>query len=383
MNGPPHEKDTPVTLDRRQARPCTRAPRRAARLLAVAVATTCMLATFATAIFARTAGAASIGGPAPFGLTPAAAANGQAAPYFTLSLTPGHAATDTVEVTNLGESSETLKLSPSTGTTSPNSASAFDDSFVPCVGTGCWVSGIPRLVTLAAGTGRSIPFTVTVPTHVPAKQYLAGITAEIRKPPAPVVVGGNGGASARAIVIDQVSVGIAVTVGTLAAMRTSLQIPAVTGGADGSIPRIYVQLHNVGQTFTHTTGTAWCVVKGNRVSMPVTSDTVLPEQRAVLPINALPVGLGMTVPCTLRLDYGAGLTATWSGTLTTPRVAATKIVHTGLGTYSNLPAHAGIPTWAVIVTVIGALLLLAVAGMLLLMLLRRRRHRHDPAPAVL
>jgi hypothetical protein len=373
----PMRRTPPVNLDRYQLRSRTRAPCRAVRLLAGALTTLCILATFATSAFASTVVAASIGGPTPFGLTPAPAANGQAPPYFTLSLAPGQSATHTVVVTNLGKSRETLKLSRSTGTTAPNSASAFDDSFVPCVGTGCWVGGIPPLVTLAAGTSKSIPFTVTVPARVPAKQYLAGITVEIRTPPAPVVVGRNGRASARAIVIDQVSVGVAVTVGALAGMKTSLQIPAVTGGADGSIPRIYVQLHNIGQTFTHARGTAWCVVKGTRVSMPVTSDTVLPGQRAVLPINALGVGLGTTVPCTVRLDYGAGLIATWSGNLTTPTVATTKIVHTGLGTYSNLPAHTGVPTWVVIATVIGALLLVAIACMLLLLLLRRRRRHRE------
>ena len=125
------------------------------------------------------------------------------------------------------------------------------------------------IVTLAAGTARSLPFTVTVPNHVPAKQYLAGITVEPNTTPAPVVVGSNGQASAQAVVIDQVSVGVAVTVGALAQLKTSLQIPAVTGGADGPIPRIYVQVHNVGQTFTKAHGTARCVVKGATVSMAV------------------------------------------------------------------------------------------------------------------
>ena len=241
-----------MILDRHRTSPSARASRVAKRLIAGTVAVISVLGVSAT-----TAVAADIGGPTPFGVTPTPTADGQSRPYFNLNLAPGHSTTDTVIITNMANTRQTLKISPSTGFTSPTSASAFEDFFRACVGTGCWVTGLPPIVTLAAGTARSLPFTVTVPNHVPAKQYLAGITVEPNTPPAPVVVGRNGQASAQAVVIDQVSVGVAVTVGVLAQLKTSLQIPGVTGGADGPIPRLYVQLHNVGQTFTKAHGTAW------------------------------------------------------------------------------------------------------------------------------
>jgi hypothetical protein len=362
-----------MTLDRQH--PTTHTRRSAKRLMAVTITAISVLA-----VSVSTSAAAGIGGPSPFGVTPTPTAEGQSRPYFNLNLAPGQSTTDTVIITNMAKVSETLKVSPSTGFTSPNSASAFEDFFRPCVGTGCWVTGLPSLVTLAAGTSQSFPFTVTVPNHVAPLQYLAGITAEPNTSSAPVVVGRNGQASAQAVVVDQVSVGVAVTVGALAHLKTALQIPAVTGGSDGPLPRIYVQLHNVGQTFTKAHGTAWCVVNGAKVPMTISSDTVLPSERAVLPINAVDIGLSRTVPCSVCLNYGPGLVATWSGTITTPRVAATKVIPTGPGTFSNLPAHTGVPTWAVVLIVIGALILVAMVATLLWMVLRRRRDEPRTRP---
>ena len=365
-----------MTLDQYWPRTSSWAHRLMGRLTAGVVAVTWVVATYATA-----AGAATIGGPTPFGVVPSAAANGQSRSYFSLNVAPGQSAIDTVVITNAGTTSETLKVSSATGITAPNSASAFSDSFKACVGTGCWVSGLPSLVTLDAGASKSFTFTVAVPVGTPLKQYLAGITAEPSVPPPSVIVGQNGKASARAVIIGQVSVGVAVTVGALAQLTTNLQIPTVTGGAQGPIPRLLVHLANTGQTFTKANGTASCTVKSTQVSFPVSADTVLPGDGAVLPINAKQIGLGATVPCSVSLGYGSGLTATWSGTVTTPAVAPTKVVHTGKGAFSNLPVNTGIATWAIILIVVAALILLGNAAMGLRLLRRRARRRGSEAGA--
>ncbi len=347
------------------------------RHLAKCLAATTVAVGLVVAASATPAGAVTVGGPTPFGVTPTPLANGEARPYFKLTLAPGHSTTDTVTITNHAKSTQTLKIGSSIGVTAPNSGSAFSGFFHACAGTACWVKHLPATVTLAPGHHRALRFTVDVPAGTPSKQYLAGITAEPKARPRPVT-GHNRHSSAQAVIVDQISVGVAVTVGPLSRMSAHLQIPTVTGGADGPVPRVLIHLHNTGQTFNGAKGAVSCVVHGKRRSLQVTADTVLPDTTAVLPINAKPIALGATVPCTVRLVYGPRLIAAWSGNISTPAATATKVIRTGKGTYSNLPIHKGIPTWAIVLIAIGVLILAALTG-LILVLLRRRSHLPKPA----
>lgn len=73
--------------------------------------------------------------------------------------------------------------------------------------------GDPHVVTLGPGERRMFAFRVAVPRRTRPGLYLAGITAQSAAAPRSVRVGRRGHTSARAIVIDQVTVGAAVTVG--------------------------------------------------------------------------------------------------------------------------------------------------------------------------
>ena len=109
------------------------------------------------------ASAIGIGGQSGFGVAPTQLPDGQARPYFTESVASGHSAVDTAVITNRGSKTLALVVSASTGITAVNSGSSYYGSFKPCVGTGCWVSGLPTTVTLAPGETTVMPFTVTVP----------------------------------------------------------------------------------------------------------------------------------------------------------------------------------------------------------------------------
>ncbi len=322
---------------------------------------------------ATASGAVGIGGPDAFGVTPNPLPDGRSQAYFTLSLSPGQTGTEAAVITNRGATSITLKLSPSTGTTAPNSGSAFIDAFGQCVGTGCWVTGLPSTLSLAPSSAMTVPFSVTVPAGTGVGQHLAGITAQPNAPPAPVTVGSNGRASAQAVVIEQVSVGVVVDVGAVSQMVTRLAIPTVTSTAVGTMPRLIVHAHNTGQTFVKAKGSATCTVGGSRRSYPVASDTVLPTEGAALVVNVPGLPFGTVVSCNVLLDYGNGQTATWSGKVTMPATTTpTTIVHTGPGAYSSLPVT-GIPVWAIVLIVIGSLTLATL--MVILFVLIRRRHQ--------
>jgi hypothetical protein len=350
---------------------CLHLRRRAAVVLALAIVVIVPVA--------GTVDASGVGGPTPFSVTPAQTVGSPARSYFNLTINPGRSGTDTVIITNRGKHTERLRVSPSTGITAPNTGSAFDGYFRPCVSTGCWVTGLAATVSLAGGAHQALPFTVRVPSNTPSKQYLSGITVEPQTLPQPVTVGSNGNASAKAIIVHQVSVGIAVTVGRLSHLRARLAIPAVTGGRVGSVARLNVHIHNTGLRFTKAHGTATCSPNGTRHSFPVFSDTTLPGDRAVVTVNAPRIGLGKTMPCTVKLAYAHGPTATWSGMVTFPRDPRVTVVHTGNGTYSNLPPAGGIPTWALALIAVGGLILLIMIG-LTAWLLRSRARNASSAP---
>src|ERR1017187_10530687 len=362
MNGP-GRRAARCHGDGRSAGPA----RRLRRGLAVAAA----LAALAAVAPTLPAAAVGAGGNGEFGLTPAPASDGRAAPYFMITVAAGGSATDIALISNLGKTAEQLKVSRATGVTAANGGSAFSRSFQGCSGPGCWVSGLPREVSLPVGTGEKLLFMVRVPAGTPPGQYLAGLTAEPAVLPHSVQVGSNGKATARAIIIERVTVGVAVTVGSLSGMTTRLRIPGVSGEAIGSTARLNIELANTGQTFTHGTGKASCTAAGRSRSFAVHASTVLPHDQAVIAVNAPGLPEGVAMPCAVWLRYGNGLIARWAGSVTVPVPPRTRIIHTGPGAYSVVP-DAGIPVWAIALLVIGVLLL---AAMAVVLLRQRRRSR--------
>jgi hypothetical protein len=339
--------------------------------LAVAV----VVAALAVVIPVLPAAAAPAGGNGQFGVTPVPDASGRAAAYFTLTVAAGKSATDTALVSNEGHVPENLKIGSAAGVTAGNGGSAFKQAFGgKCSGTGCWVSGLTGGVNLPAGTAEVVKFVVRVPPGTPPGQYLAGLTVEpVAKPPSKLV-GKRGQASARVVIIQQVTVGVAVTVGDLSRMTTRLEIPGVSGEAIGPMGRLNVGLANTGQTFAHGTGRASCTAAGRSHSFAVYASTVLPRGQAVIAVNAPGLPQGVAMPCAVQIDYGAGLVARWAGLVTIPVRPRTRTVHTGPGAYSVVPGG-GIPLWAIALLAVGALALALAATAVVVLLRQRRRNR--------
>jgi hypothetical protein len=336
------------------------------------------LAAVTAAVFGLTglapASASSTPGALSFGLTPVPTAVGQPRPYFNLTIAPGGSARDIAIVSNDGTRTERLMVGTSLGLTAANSGSAFGRFSRTCAGVGCWVTGLPAAVTLVPGTGRALGFRVAVPAGTRPGQYLAGITVVAAAPPRSVRIKSHGPVSVNVIVVDQVTVGVAITVGSLARLRTRLVVPAVTAGSFASLPRLYVHVRNTGQTFARASGTVSCRTGGQDRLFRLLIDTVLPGGEAVLPINAPGLGSG-ELPCTVSLRDDADHAVTWSGFVDAIAPARTKTIHTGPGAYATLPADS-VPAWAIALMVLGGLILAALVGVLVLY--RRADRRPEP-----
>jgi WxL Interacting Protein, peptidoglycan binding domain len=312
------------------------------------------------------AGAASAIGPGQFGLAPSTSAGGQPRAYFNLQLEPGQTATDSVIVSNRSRAREKLRLTISRGVTAANSGSAFEPARRHCAGSGCWVSGLPSAVTLAPRASRAVVFRVHVPGRTRPGQYLSGITAQVAAARRVVRVGGPH-SSARAVIIDQVTVGVAVTVGRPGRLRTAVAVRQVTGSWIGRVARLTIGVSNRGQTFAQASGHVACRPGGRRHSYPVTMNTVLPGGRAALAVNAPGLAAGQ-IPCTVRLRDDVGHLVTWSGVVRLRAAALTRTVETANGVFTSVPQNT-VPPWAIALMVLGAL----VVALLLAVLLRSRR----------
>jgi hypothetical protein len=323
------------------------------------------LALLAAAAIPASAQAASVSSPVsgPFGLIPTPTAAGEPRPYFQMTITPGGSAVDTAIISNEGTKPERLKVTVSKGVTAENSGSAFEGITGLCGGTSCWIKRLPHTVTLAPGARKIFAFRVIVPRWTRPGQYLAGITAESAIRPRSVIVGSNGHSQARAIIIDEVTVGVAVTVGDRSRLRTALAISPLSAGWIGSTPRLYIPVRNPGQTFVRATGRISCTSAGRRHSYRVFMSTVLPRGGAVLPVNAPGLVSGPT-PCAIRLNDGTGVPVTWSGVVNVPPRVITRTYHPAKGVYVSLPEQT-VPPWAIALIVIGGLTLTSLVAVLI------------------
>lgn len=329
-------------------------------------------AVLAALVPASPAAAIGVGGSESFGLSPAPDSQGHVPPYFSMTIPSGQSVTGTVIVSNMAKTSERLRVGPTIGITAGNGGATYAASPRHCSGPSCWVTGLPGVVTLPAGTSEPLRFTVRVPSRTADGQYLAGIYAEPVAQSQPAIAGSGKNSRAGAVIVEEVAVGVAVTVGRLSRLTTRLEIPGVSGQAIGSTARLNIALDNTGQTFAGATGKASCTAAGKLLAFTAGANTVLPHEAAEIAVNAPGLPEGTTVPCQVRFRYGRGLTVSWAGLVALPAPPHARLVHTGPGAYSVVPVQ-GTPPWAIALIVIGALTLAA-----LVVLLLRVRRRHFP-----
>ena len=315
--------------------------------------------------------------PGQFALTPTPAADGQARHYFKLAVDPGHSGRVVIVVINVGSAPITLRLGTSNGATAANSGSAFGPLTRPCAGIGCWVTGLPETVTVRQHSSEEVPFQVAVPARTEPGQYLAGITATPATAPKPVKIKSSGhtGTGTQVVILQRVSVGVAVTVGPLDRLDTKVVITGVTASWIETLVRLGVNVRNDGQRFTKGAGHMACQVAGVTRSYPVEMDTVLPRDTAALQVN----GIGMRAgswPCTVTIKDSGGHTDTWAGTVTVPAEVAAATKRIGQNDYV-VPAEPGIPTWAIVLIVLGGLILFSIWALIL----RRSHDKNRARPA--
>jgi hypothetical protein len=311
-----------------------------------------------------------------FGLVPASTGHGRPSLYFQLTVAAGRSARAAIIVANLGNKSEKLRISRSAGVTATNGGSTYRPLSSGCAGPGCWVRGLPRVISLPAGIQEKLNFTVRVPAFTAPGQYLGGISAGPYSKPPPVLLGSHRKSSTRAAIVEDVTIGVAVTVGQLSSLTTRLRIPGVLGLVEGPTPRLGIRLYNAGQTFAKATGQASCAATGRQHSYVVHVGTILPADHAQIAVNAPGLPEGAILPCKISLYYGNHQTVSWTGRVRIPGAPATRVIHTANGAYTVIP-DGGVPPWAMALIGIGVLILAGIGAVLIRPMLARPRRRQQ------
>jgi len=290
--------------------------------------------------------------------------------YFSLALRPGTTLVRTLQISNLRPTTQTLDLYAVQGVTSPSSGDVYVGRPGICKAAGCWITGLPPRVTLAANQARQVAFSVHVPATTPPGQYLAGVAVQPASRPAP-----TSGRGAEAMILHEVVTGVAVTAGSH--YRSALSVPTVSGAAIGDAAGVTVAEANGGAQFEHPSGTVTLVANGANRSFPLRSSTVLPGGRATLRVLTPQVTPGAhSARVALTYDGGAK-TAYWTGTVRIPAVQPVATQPAGPGSPTPAaPARASGPSVLLLMgTGVGGALLAA-----LTVSLYRRRRGHPAAP---
>jgi hypothetical protein len=345
----------------------------------LAIAGTVNQATAAVGLQAKSAlpATTAAGGPdsGQFSIAPVPASDGAPRGYFMMTLDAGATARDEIVLTNGGTTPLQLKVGTTNGTTATNSGSAFENLPAKCTGAACWVTGLPATVTVPPHTRESLPFRVAVPAGTQSMQYLAGITAQPAARSKPVSIKSSGHAATRVVIVTQITIGVAVTVGSLASLPSKVAITGITANWIGTLVRLSADVRNEGERFTKGTGRMSCTLGGTAHTYPVSMGTVLPGDGAVLPVN----GTGMRAgawQCTLKIEDSGGTTDTWSGSVTVPDTKQAAPKQVAKGDYAFASDNGGIPAWAITLMVLGGLIVLSLWAVLL----RRGRNRHHDNP---
>jgi hypothetical protein len=293
-----------------------------------------------------------------FAIAPALTPHGRPRAYFQLAVAPGNTVTDTVVVANLASYPQTLALHPAIGVTSGNGGYSYRAITGRCHGYACWVTGLPSRITLPGKRSQSLSFTVQVPPRTPPGQYLSGISVEPATRPAPVGLGSNGSAGTQAVIIHIVTVGVAVTVGDPSSLIDRLSIRSVQATAAGSTARLNIGVYNTGQAFAGGTGQVSCPA-GRLHPYRFYTNTVLPGDHALIPVNAPALPEGTTVPCAIQVRYGKSQVASWFGQVALPKSQNVRMVPNGKGGYV-VASPPGFPRWAIGLITVSLLLAAAV-----------------------
>ena len=338
----------------------SRRARRALRLTAV-------LAALFALVAAAGAARADTGG---FGAFPALhRGQHREAPYFQLSLAPGHSASDAAVAVNSTDHTVRLGIAAVDGLTGQTSGAVFANNDAPRRRDALWVTPSVSVLTLAPHSRAFVRFRVSVPAGARSGDHLAGLALENLDHPH---------SRGRLRIIEVIRVVIGISVRVAGPHWSAVGLGAVRAARLGGTQygALYVPIENAGLVYCRPTLAVRLQGPGRATTITRHLDTLLPGDRIAFPL-AWPQPLRPGRYRASLTAAGCGRTAHAANSL---RVGAAmpSAAQRGGRVISVAPAAArsggGIPWFA--------LLFVGVAGVLIGVLLSRRRREREEPPAL-
>ncbi len=327
---------------------------------------------------ARTGGAAAWGIVAVPDQNPATTAKG----YFVYPLQPDARANGQILVQNPGTTPVTIDLTAVTAQTAQNGGSAFATESGAIGGIAGWIALSEPQATVAAGTQRTIDFSVHVPAAIKPGQYLAGIAAS-ETPTASAAQAGTTPKLGASITMHKRYI-IAVETDVPGAWVAAMSIAKVAVEDHPSGTGLGIQMRNDGDVFLTPSGAITVTnAAGARIlTQPIPMGTFVTGTAVTYPIGWAAKPVAGTYRVAVDMAYANGKHATYNDTFTiSPAVvahAAAIAAASNPPVVAPAPVSAGLPGW--ILYGMGGIAVLFVLMIILLALnLRRRRPETKPA----
>ena len=278
--------------------------------------------------------------------------------YFVMDAQPATSQHNSIRVTNIGSKSGTVNLYPVDAFTAPTGGTAFHAQADVRVDVGAWIALSRHQLTLAPGQSQSVPFQLTIPSHVRAGQHVGGIVVEN-------TVVQSFTSKNIPIKLHQLRI-VAVQVNLSSTPIEKLVVTGIRPDSASTYQRLLLGLSNVGNMMVKSSGTLQVFnATGVRLqSQTLQLDTFLPQTSINDPVyiqrRALPIGQYKAI-LTLTYGHNQHLSSTTMFSIVPPKKTFASAVSTLVSLGNDQSFLSLFSPWQLAVA--GVVLLLVICGL--------------------
>lgn len=231
--------------------------------------------------------------------------------YYLLDAKPGATITQQIRIVNTNKHPVSAQIEPVDAATSDATGAVYGTPGSPKATTSRWIVVATPQLTLQPQEGRDVSFTVRVPTHAKAGQYLAAISAsvplnDVSKKQAP-----QGGAAFQVGLQPQRIIAVEVDVPGARAPRLVVSDVVPTATPNGIA--LGVHISNEGNAFAHGQGVISVADTNTDYSFRI--DTFVSQTSIVYPMQWTRQVVAGLHHVQVDLTYEGGRRTSWSGTV--------------------------------------------------------------------
>jgi hypothetical protein len=264
--------------------------------------------------------------------------------YYVLTMSPGQTVTQKVTITNPNSHAVLVDIGGvDAGTSGATGASYGTPSSQP-KSTGEWITFVTDQLQLQPDTGRTVPFTISVPSNVGPGQYLAGVSAAVPLDATHSTVQAQGHSAKFNVTLEPQRI-LAVEVDVPGPRQPHLAVTGVRPVVQGDTLRLQFAIKNSGNAFAKGSGSVTVPDTNTRDNFSI--DTFVSHTSIEYGVPWTKNIVPGTHTVTIRLVDQTGRIVTWSGAVDVSGAVGSSLQHTlAAAKGAHLQHHGGTsPTW--------------------------------------